>query len=474
MNQSLSDQDNTLEEQVLFWKRFSELAAGRNEVLKMAARGEPLAITLQTLCEQALRYNPDYFCSVLSIDHENGTLHPTASAAIPDFYNEALDGAKIGAGIGSCGTSALTGKRVLVEDTNTHPYWTQYKQLALAAGMQACWSEPIIGSTGKIYGTFAMYSGKPGLPSEVDLQFIEVCANFAALVYEHDANKQELLEANRQLSQTLDERTAELHIKVQALEEAILAKEESYDCNLYSEKMRTTKSLLVGVAHEISTPLGVALTAISTADNSINNVINTIQNKERLSKQQLVGKFEEIRSAININYSSLLKAAELLNRFKEIDAENEAGAGISQFSLQDFFDEINRAMSSRIGVHRLEVDGKPFTVSLMKCALWQVVVELIENSITHGFRDIDQGNIAIGYLKSGNDLVINFQDDGVGIKEGVGDKVFDPFFVESQDKSTLGLGLSVISNVVKQRLNGNIRSVRAPVGARFEIHIPLK
>ena len=65
-----------------------------------------------------------------------------AAPSLPEFYNEAINGAEIGFGVGSCGTAAFTGKRVIVADIATHPYWTAYAKLAESARLGACWSEP--------------------------------------------------------------------------------------------------------------------------------------------------------------------------------------------------------------------------------------------------------------------------------------------------------------------------------------------
>ncbi len=129
---------------------------------------------------QAEDSNPNMMCSVLLLNEEQSTLHPIASASLPEDYCAALDGVTIGLGVGSCGTAAFQKQRVVVEDINTHPYWAQYKALALGAGLQACWSEPIIGSKGKVFGTFAMYYAQPRSPIEGDIRFIETSANLAA------------------------------------------------------------------------------------------------------------------------------------------------------------------------------------------------------------------------------------------------------------------------------------------------------
>ena len=142
----------SLTKDIEFWQKSKILEEGRNDVLRMVARNEDLQLILNTLCQKAQVYNPEMLCSILRLDNNAKTLHPIASVSLPESYCQALDGVPIGAGVGSCGTAAFIEKRVVVEDINTHPYWAQYKPLALGAGLQACWSEPIIGADGVVCG----------------------------------------------------------------------------------------------------------------------------------------------------------------------------------------------------------------------------------------------------------------------------------------------------------------------------------
>ena len=99
---------------------------------------------------------------------------------------------KIGKGIGSCGTAAYLGKRVIVEDIMNHEYWKPYRGLAQKAKIGACWSEPIVSSTGKVLGTFAIYHSKPTTPSLVDIERISFAANLAAIAIENRKARLEL------------------------------------------------------------------------------------------------------------------------------------------------------------------------------------------------------------------------------------------------------------------------------------------
>jgi diguanylate cyclase (GGDEF)-like protein/PAS domain S-box-containing protein len=123
-------------------------------------------------------------CSILLLDTEKNCLLPGAAPSLPDFYNDAIEGLVIGDGVGSCGTAAFRGERVIVENIHTHPYWAPYKELATQAELASCWSQPILNSEAETLGTFAIYHRKPAKPSEFEIQLIESYANLSALVIE--------------------------------------------------------------------------------------------------------------------------------------------------------------------------------------------------------------------------------------------------------------------------------------------------
>ncbi|TXT39828.1 MAG: diguanylate cyclase/phosphodiesterase with PAS/PAC and GAF sensor(s) [Comamonadaceae bacterium] len=129
--------------------------------------------------------------------------------SLPDFYNAAIidAGIEIGMGVGSCGTAAFTGERVIVEDISSHPYWADYKTLAAQAGLAACWSQPIVSSAGQILGTFAIYYRQTTAPTPQDIATIEKLASLAGIVIDYKQT-QAALKASEDKFRTLFETTS--------------------------------------------------------------------------------------------------------------------------------------------------------------------------------------------------------------------------------------------------------------------------
>ncbi len=156
----------------------------RNQTLELMAGGAALASVLQAIALGVEQFNPDMLCSVLLLDADGKHLGRGVAPSLPDFYSSALEGIEIGMGVGSCGTSAFTGERVITTDISSHPYWKPYAELAASADLAACWSQPIRSSTDQVLGTFAIYHRTPHTPESSDIALIEQAAHLASIAIE--------------------------------------------------------------------------------------------------------------------------------------------------------------------------------------------------------------------------------------------------------------------------------------------------
>ncbi|MBW8192262.1 GAF domain-containing sensor histidine kinase [Neiella marina] len=458
------------ERDAAYWQRLSQLEAGRAAVLRSAAQGEAVEVILNTLCAKSEQFNPAMKTSVLSLNQQQGTLHPIASVSLPQFYCDALDGVHIGMGVGSCGTAAFSKKRVIVEDINTHPYWSQYKQLALSAGLQACWSEPIVGAQGRVFGTFAIYYDHPQTPTEDDLQFIETSANLAAVVFENWANREQLLEANRQLSQTVDARTEELKTVNQELSALITKQQQNELSRLETEKQATITTLLTGVAHELNTPLGVALTAISCSHQDIQQLQQGIEQKT-MTQSEASRLLHELEQKAELTETNIAKSSELIRLFKRIDSSSNYHSK-HRFNVARLLKELQTQYRESAGFANFAIEVSPSVCCQSKYAFWQMLTALVENSLVHGFDNSAEGHISIGVSETDSHLHITYHDDGKGIADIDKARVFDPFYSPDKAKGKMGLGLNLVRNIIYNVFHGTIQLVDSPVGVRFQISIP--
>lgn len=170
-------------------KHAEEIVLCHAKVLEMIAGGVPLAETMHTMLRLMERFAPGMLCSVLSLDADGLRLWHLAAPSLPEAFNRAVDGKSIGPSAGSCGTAAFRREEVIVEDIAIDPLWADYRELALAHGLRACWSTPIFDQQQSILGTFAIYYRHAGRPSQLHRRCIELATRLAALAIGKDRNE---------------------------------------------------------------------------------------------------------------------------------------------------------------------------------------------------------------------------------------------------------------------------------------------
>lgn len=164
----------------------------RSRVLELLAGDQPLPVILEVIVRGVEQLDPAMLCTILLLDKDGKRLKTGAAPSLPDFYNKAIESIEIGIGVGSCGTAAFTGERVIVDDIASHPYWAPFTELASRAALGACWSQPIRSSTGQVLGTFAIYHHAAHRPTESDLHLIEQTAHLASIAIERGVAAEKL------------------------------------------------------------------------------------------------------------------------------------------------------------------------------------------------------------------------------------------------------------------------------------------
>jgi GAF domain-containing protein len=128
------------------------------------------------------RGNGAFVGSILLLDGKK--LYHEAAPQLPARYIEAINGFEIGAAAGSCGTAAFCGHPIYVADIAADRLWaglTQITNLALEAGLRACWSMPIM-QADKVLGTFAIYHREARNPTVAERSLIAGAARSAAAI----------------------------------------------------------------------------------------------------------------------------------------------------------------------------------------------------------------------------------------------------------------------------------------------------
>lgn len=270
-----------------------------------------------------------------------------------------------------------------------------------------------------------------------------------------------LKEENQELESLVKIRTSELETTMQEL--------------IDRERLASLGSLVAGIAHEINTPLGVAVTAGSYME-TINNQMDKKLEGGKLSKNDLIDYINSIDESSEIINTNLSRASDLIRSFKEISV-NQSIETITEFSVYDYIQDVMLALK-----HEYKNTNHTFIIECPReleiknypGAFSQILTNLIMNSLIHGFEGVNKGHITIRAKKEQDQLVLEYEDDGVGISKENMSKIFDPFFTTNRKKGGSGLGLNIVYNIVTGKLEGKV-SCESDLGegVKFVIRIPL-
>ena len=182
-------------------KKEEDFRHGQSRILQMIAANAPLSQILNRLLLLIESQSPDMLCSVLLLSEDGDHIRHGAAPSLPEHYVKAIDGLSIGPKHGSCGTAMYRGEPVVVTDILSDPLWDDYRDIASASGLRACWSTPIMSGRGKVLGSFAMYYQEPRTPSGDEADLTEVATRIAGLALEHQAAREILSRTQAQLAQ---------------------------------------------------------------------------------------------------------------------------------------------------------------------------------------------------------------------------------------------------------------------------------
>jgi diguanylate cyclase (GGDEF)-like protein/PAS domain S-box-containing protein len=155
----------------------------RYEILELAANDAPLQEILDRLVKSVEYCIPGSAATVLRLRGDR-LFHEASGETISAAYVNAIDGMTIGPNEGSCGSAAFRGETVIVGDITRDALWENYRVVALAHGLRACWSAPIRNGHNQILGTLAVYTREPREPVPSELRYVHEAAHVASIAIE--------------------------------------------------------------------------------------------------------------------------------------------------------------------------------------------------------------------------------------------------------------------------------------------------
>lgn len=462
-------------------RRHNAIEQGRANALDLLVKGEPLQEVLNQLIFSLENATAGLMCSVLLVNEDNATLSPFVAPSLPQRYVNALHDVPIGPDVGCCGAAAHQRKLVFTNDVETHPNWLDFKYEAREAGVRSCWSYPIISPDDELFGTFSMYFKESVMPDQDDIDSLQYESKIVALILERARNIDHLREANTNLELKVSERTKELTEANFLLKRALEQRNDVQTQLVEMENMAALGTMMSSLTHEINTPVGVAITAISHLNSIQETAANTF-NQGELKKSDLQRFFNECQESCDIIERNLVRSTQLIKTFKQLSIDQHSQDARS-INLCDYMDEILLSLKPRLKrtKHQFCIDIDPdLSVRSNPGAISQILINLIINSAQHAFSNDEVGHILLkarimDYPLYGKSLALTYRDNGKGMSENTIENIYKPFFTLARNSGGSGLGMNICYNLVAKVLKGQIDCQSTlGKGVEFRIVIPLQ
>ncbi len=263
--------------------------------------------------------------------------------------------------------------------------------------------------------------------------------------------QQQLEALNQQLEQRVELRGLQLADNHKTIARA-------HEQLLVQAKLATLGGIVAGVAHEVSTPLGIAVTASSHQLDVLAEFQQKLELRKLTSSQGFayLQKMQDTALMLQIN---LRRAEKLMRQFKET-AAHQTRTEASPVAFHELVVNLLASLSpvtQQIPVQP-EVYIDPSLMLITDVDVWlQILTNLVMNSCRHAFDGIAMPEIRIqAYRNSQQELQFEYRDNGVGMSPSVVARVFEPFFTTKAEQGGTGLGMSILKRLVEKKLRGTL------------------
>jgi signal transduction histidine kinase len=244
-----------------------------------------------------------------------------------------------------------------------------------------------------------------------------------------------------------------------------------------NEKLAGLGAMVAGIAHELNTPIGNSLMASTTFEMQTDEISGHLSGEGGVTRKEFAQYIENARLSVDILSRNLHRAADIVTNFKQV--------AVDQTSSQRRSFLLDEVIAGNLLTLQPTIKRTPFVIArriptdlMMESypgPLGQVVTNLINNAILHGYEGRSEGLIAVSAQLSAQGWVtLSVEDHGVGIAHDDLPRIFDPFFTTKMGVGGSGLGLHIVHNIVTEILGGRIDvSSEVGGGTRFTLTLPM-
>ncbi|MBN2723626.1 MAG: HAMP domain-containing protein [Deltaproteobacteria bacterium] len=267
---------------------------------------------------------------------------------------------------------------------------------------------------------------------------------------------------NVNLEKMVDVRTGELEKANINLRQALEELEKVQDQLVITGRLAAVGKLLAGISHEINNPVN----AISNTIKPLSEIISSIASNG-ISDEDI----EDLNSLVRILGSSSGKIRDVIDRITNTMVPRENPP--YPVNIKDIIENTFRILEHAMKDVTVSVSIEPgLNVLAHKTPLIQVMENLISNSLRAMDKN-DRKLLTISGLKIDSEVLLTVSDNGKGMDRPTVDKIFDPFFTTNEVGKGMGLGLSMVHDIIN-RYSGRIEVESEPGhGTRMKVYLPV-
>ncbi|GAA0855778.1 GAF domain-containing sensor histidine kinase [Aliiglaciecola litoralis] len=461
-------------------KRHNAIEHGRANALDLLIKGKPLHEVLNQLVFSLEESTDGLRCLISLLDDSGTVLSPFVGPSLPPEFLKSQENNVVKPAVGTSAKSVQKKELIVCEDILQDPSWENHYEIIKSCGIRSCWSQPIIAPNGDVFGTFSMFFSVPSVPDQDDIESLTYEAQIISIILERANNIDQLKKANSQLEKRVKERTRALTETNILLKKALEQRNEVQLQLVELENMAALGTMMSSLTHEINTPIGVAITAISHL-RALQEKTADLFREGKLKRSQLTQFYVESEESAEIIERNLVRSTQLIKTFKQLSLDQHSQVA-RKINVCSYLGEILLSLKPRLKrtQHKFCLDVDPdLEVFSNPGAISQLMINLIMNSAQHGFEKQEIGHILfkVRLLREVADqpmLQIVYKDNGCGMSEHTIENLYKPFFTNARQNGGSGLGMHICYNIVVKVLGGHIdcRS-RIGKGVEFTITIPV-
>lgn len=267
----------------------------------------------------------------------------------------------------------------------------------------------------------------------------------------------QLEQLNLQLEQRVEQRSQQLADNDEMIKRAHLQLEAQ-------ARLATLGGIVAGVAHEVNSPLGVALTANSLLEQHLEDFIDGMRGRT-ISSAQAMHVLEQMHESSLLLTANLKRAQRLMEQFKETAAHQtrvESAPVAFRQLVVDLLASLTPVTRQTPVFPEVYID--PDLMLITAADVWlQILTNLVINSCRHAFAQTGHPVISISAsLNEQHELLFVYKDNGCGLTSQVRKQIFEPFFTTKPNDGGTGLGMSILKQLVEKKLSGELELLDGP------------